>query len=100
MNYQYLLKHKELFPYIIGITYKQFELLLPKFSHALRRAEHKKAYEKERVRAPGGGRKSKLLTDRQKLFFIFFYYKVYPSFRFAQILFEIDKSNLFYWKDF
>ena len=100
MNYQYLLKHKELFPYIIGVTYKQFEFLLPKFSTALRKAEHKKAYEKERVRVPGGGRKSKLATDRQKLFFIFFYYKVYPTFRFAQIIFEISIGNLFYWKEF
>jgi hypothetical protein len=100
MNYQYLLKHLELFPYVIGITYKQFELLLPKFSHALRVAEHKKAYEKKRLRVPGGGRKPKLATDRQKLFFILFYYKTYPTFRFAQIIFELDKCNCLAWKEF
>lgn len=100
MNYQYLLKHKELFPYAIGITYKQFELLLPKFSCALRKAEHKKAYEKERLRTPGGGRKPKLATDRQKLFFILFYYKVYPTFRLAQVLFELAYSNLYLWEEF
>lgn len=99
-NYQYILKHKELFPYVIGIKYDQFEKILHKFSSALRRAEHKKACEKERFRAPGGGRKPKLATDRQKLFFILFYYKVYPTFRFAQVLFEISIGNLFYWKDF
>lgn len=100
MNYRYLLAHPQLFPSAIGITYKQFELLLPKFSSALRRAEHKKAYEKERVRIPGGGRKPKLATDRQKLFFILFYYKTYPTFRFAQIVFELSCSNVFYWKEF
>ena len=100
MNYQYLLKHPQLFPYAVGITHKQFELLLPKFSSALRKAEHKKAYEKERVRVPGGGRKPKLATDRQKLFFILFYYKVYPTFRFAQIIFELSCGNVFYWKEF
>jgi len=99
-NYQYILNHKKLFPYAIGIRYDQFEKILHKFSPALRRAEHKKAYEKERQRAPGGGRKPKLATDRQKLFFILFYYKVYPTFRFAQVLFEIDIHNLFYWKGF
>ncbi len=100
MNYIYLLKHKELFPSVIGITHKQFESILPKFSSALRRAEHKKAYEKERQREVGGGRKAKLSSDRQKLFFILFYYKVYPTFRFAQAIFEFDKSNIQVWKEF
>lgn len=99
-DYLYILKHKELFPYIIGITYTQFEKILPKFSHALRAAEHKKAYEKKRVRAPGGGRKPTLKTDKQKLFFILFYYKVYPTFRFAQCLFHFDKRNVQLWKEF
>lgn len=78
MQYTYLLKNKFLFPYVVGITHRQFELLLPKFSHALRVAEQKKAYDKVRVRDVGGGRKATLKTDRQKLFFILFYYKVFP----------------------
>lgn len=100
MNYIYLLNHKELFPSVIGITYKQFELILPKFSSALRAKEHKKAYEKKRQREVGGGRKAKFSSDRQKLFFILFYYKVYPTFRFAQAIFELAKCNIQYWKEF
>lgn len=100
MNYIYLLQHKQLFPSAIGITYKQFELLLPKFSTALRLAEQKKADEKKRLRIPGGGRKARLRTDRQKLFFIFFYYKIYPTFRFAQIIFEMHASNIYRWQEF
>lgn len=100
MNYTYLLKNKSLFPYVVGITHKQFELLLPKFSTALRQAEHKKAYERKRIRIPGGGRKPILKTDRQKLFFILFYYKVYPTFRFAQLIFEMYYSNVYRWSEF
>ncbi|MBM3283016.1 transposase family protein [Candidatus Gottesmanbacteria bacterium] len=100
MNYIYLLNHKELFPSVIGVTHRQFELLLPKFSYALRIAEHKKAYEKKRQREVGGGRKPTLKTDRQKLFFILFYYKVYPTFRFNQAIFEFDKRNTQIWKEF
>lgn len=100
MNYQYLITHQELFPYAVGITHKQFELMLPKFSASLRLLEHQKAYEKKRLRVPGGGRKPAFKTDRQKLFFIFFYYKVYPTFRLAQLIFELDKSNCLYWKKF
>lgn len=100
MNYQYLITHKELFPAVLGISRQQFELLLPKFSSSLREAEYQKAHKKERIRAVGGGRKPTLKTDRQKLFFIFFYYKVYPTFRLAQVLFELDKKNCLYWKKF
>jgi hypothetical protein len=98
MNYEYINKHKELFPAAVGITCKQFKKLLHKFSPALRLAEHKKAYEKKRVRDIGGGRKSNLSSDAQKLFFILFYYKAYPTFRLAQILFTLDKRNCWYWK--
>lgn len=100
MNYLYLLKHQELFKDAIGISFPQFNKILPKFSSALRSKEYKKAYEKKRIRDIGGGRKSKLQTDKQKLFFILFYYKVYPTFRLAQIMFELDKKNCLYWRRF
>ena len=100
MNYHYLLKHRELFPYVIGVKYSQFEAILPKFSRALRVAKVNKAWSKPRVRQPGGGRKAALKTDRQKLFFMFFYYKVYPTFRLAQVLFEFDKRNIQLWFEF
>jgi hypothetical protein len=100
MNYRYLLTHKELFQYTIGISYRQFESLLPKFAASLRHAEHQRAWRKERVRDPGGGRKPTLKTDRQKLFFILFYYKTYPTFRFAQTLFWFDKRNIQLWVRF
>lgn len=101
MNFEYLLNHKNLFPSIIGITYYQFSCLLPKFSKHLRIAEKSKALSKSnRLRNPGGGRKSKFNSDASKLFFILFYYKTYPTYRLAQVVFELDIHNLFYWKAF
>lgn len=100
MNQEYLLKHPELFQYVIGISYSQFLNLLPKFSLALGRAENIKAYSKKRLREVGGGRKSKLSDDYQKLFFILFYYKTYPTFRFAQILYNLYKRNIQLWVKF
>lgn len=85
---------------MLGIKYSQFEAILPRFSQALRLAETKEAWSKPRVRLPGGGRKATLKTDRQKLFFMFFYYKVYPTFRLAQVLFEFDKANIQIWFEF
>lgn len=100
INQEYLLKHTELFQYAIGITYKQFEVLLLKFSIELRQEEHKKAYAKPRIRFPGAGRKPILRTDRQKLFSTLLYYKVYPTFRFAQLIFNLDKRNVQLWMIF
>jgi len=100
LNQEYLLKHPELFQYVIGINYNQFLILLPKFSLALRKAENIKAYSKKRQREVGGGRKATLSDDNQKLFFILFYYKTYPTFRFAQVLYGLDKRNIQLWKKF
>jgi len=97
MNYHYLLKHRELFQYAIGITYRQFHEMLPTFSTALRKAEQAKAWRKKRLRIPGGGRKATLRTDEKKLFFILWYYKVYPTFRYAQIECGFDKRNIQLW---
>ena len=100
INQEYLLKHRELFQYAIGITHMQFALLLPKFSSALSKAAYEKAWSKKRIREPGGGRKAILKTDAEKLFFILWYYKIYPTFRFAQIEFGFDKRNIQLWVRF
>lgn len=100
MNQEYLLKYPELFQYVIGINYSQFLLLLPKFSLALRKAENIKAYSKKRLREVGGGRKATLKCDCDKLFFILFYYKTYPTFRFASVLYSLDKRNIQLWVRF
>lgn len=100
MNQEYLLKHHELFQYVIGIKFNQFNELLPKFSAYLRKAEYQKIWGKPRLREPGGGRKAKLDSDYSKLFFTLFYYKVYPTFRFASAIYGLDKRNIQLWVKF
>lgn len=100
MNFTYLLRHSEIFPSIIGITHKKFEQIFKKFERELEKSEMERAFGKERVRIPGGGRKSTLKTNRQKLFFILFYYKTYPTFRLAQSIFNFDKRNIQLWNNF
>lgn len=100
INYQYLNTHRDLFPAAVGISYTQFAVLLAKFTSSLRKAENTKAWSKPRIRIPGGGRKARLTSDTQKLFFILFYYKSYPTFRLAQTLFLFDKRNIQLWVRF
>lgn len=44
-------------------------------------------------RRPGGGRIGNLRTPTEKLFFILFYYKCYPTFDVLGLLFDLDRSN-------
>lgn len=100
LNYHYILTKKDLFQVTTGFSYSLFNKLLPKFSQALRNKEYQRIPKEKRIREVGGGRKSKLSTDQQKLFFILFYYRNYPTLRLAQVLFEIEDSNLCHWIHF
>ncbi len=96
-----ILPNPDIFPSVVGISHKDFRRLLPKFSRWLRRAERSRyVAETARVRDLGGGRKAALATDEQKLFFILFYYKVYPTYRLAEYLFGLDHTNCERWKEF
>ena len=92
----HLKKHPQSLQYLVGINYSQFKLLLPKFSLALRQTETS-WLKQPRLRAVGGGRKPTLQSDFEKLLSILFYYKVYPTFRFAAVLFDLDKRNCQIW---
>lgn len=98
--YEYLARHPELFPAVMGITEREFKDLLNKFRPALDQGTRTKAYRKKRLRHPGAGRKAKLQTPGQKLLFILLYYKLYPTFRLAQCLFQLDKRNVQLWVRF
>lgn len=75
--FQYILKNKHLYTYVFGVTYDEFCKILPRFRKQLKYAERDKymPYE-ERKRPCGGGRKSKLETDENKLRFILFFYRI------------------------
>lgn len=96
----YLLTKPYLFQQVLGIKQTQFNKLLPKFACILRRAEYSRIPQEKRLRAPGAGRKSKLKTDQEKLFFILFYYRHYPTLRLAEVLFEIGNQNICHWVHF
>ena len=82
--------------YTIGINSSQFAALKQKFVPVLRHQEQL-WLKQPRLRLPGGGRKPTLRSDWDKLFFILFYYKTYPTFRFASVLFGLDKRNVQLW---
>lgn len=99
-NINYLIRNKDLFPSVLGISSYHFEKLLSKFSQALRMKEYTRIPEEKRQRKIGGGRKSNLGDDTGKLFFILFYYRHYPTLRLAQVLFSLEDSHIHHWVHF
>jgi len=80
-----------------GLTQAQFDALLPTFStiyQAKRQADYDQAVQAgERQRKTGGGRKSKLLTIADKLLFVLYYYKTYPTFDVLGTQFDLARSR-------
>jgi len=69
---------------LTGLSQAQFAYLLPIFSD-LYQTTQQQTYEKgvesgTRTRTPGGGSKGKLPTMADKLLFVLYYYKTYPTF--------------------
>jgi len=69
---------------LTGLSQAQFDHLLPVFSE-ISQTTQQQTYEKgveagTRRRQPGGGSKGKLPTMADKLQFVLYYYKTYPTF--------------------
>ena len=78
---------------ITGMSIFQFKELTMFFEQALYHAADKK----QRVRSVGAGRKGIFRKIEQKVFFILFYLKVYPTYDLAAIFFQADRSQPCRW---
>jgi hypothetical protein len=76
-----------------GLNRQAFEALLETFS----RLDEATRQQQPRQRAVGGGRKARLLHTQEKLFFILFYFKCYPTFDLAGIIFDLHRSQAQEW---
>ena len=82
---------------LTGLSQAQFDHLLPVFSD-IYRATQQQTYEQgvesgTRRRKPGGGSKGKLPTMADKLQFVLYYYKTYPTFDGLATQFEMARSK-------
>ena len=72
----------------IGLTAKAFNALIPYFEEALVQCKKKNPYR-------GGKRSVKLKSTEEKLFFVLFYIKNYPTYDVLGMNFGISRSNAF-----
>src|SRR2546425_13074010 len=83
---------------LTGLSQAQFDSLLPVFSD-IYRATQQQTYEEgsqsgTRRRRPGGGSKGKLPTMVEKLQFVLYYYKTYPTFDVLGTQFAMARSKV------
>lgn len=95
MNINKVLKNRRLTLALTGLTPEEFHSLLPLFTHVWRdvKLHYYYNHRKQRERKPGGGRKGYLREMQDKLFFILFYCKCYPTYDVASFLWGFDRAN-------
>lgn len=82
---------------LTGLNSEEFDILLSSFDKAWNDYVKENHINKERKRNYGGGRKPRLFTIEDKLFFILFYYKIYPLQEVISFLFEMSQGQANEW---
>ena len=77
---------------LTGLTIIEFESLVITFSLVLQK--YQATRKSNRKRAVGGGRNHTLKTATERLFFILFYVKCYPTMDLAGFFFGVDRSQM------
>src|SRR5712664_177021 len=82
---------------LTGLSQAQFDRLLPVFSDTYQTTQQQ-TYEQgvesgTRTRTPGGGSKGKWPTMADKLLFVLYYYKIYPTFDVLGTQFDMVRSK-------
>jgi len=90
-------KDERLLRAVTGLNYKALAALQPAFSAALSQALIPRRSKQPRQRASGAGRKPNLATPEDKLIYVLFYFKCYPTFDLAGLIFDMDRSQANRW---
>jgi hypothetical protein len=99
LNYAKINDRPRILQDLTGLTPTAFARLLPGFRQAYQAALLAEEAQREtpRQRQPGGGRKARLATNADKLVFILFYFKFYPTQQLLGSLFGLSQGQVNYW---
>jgi len=78
---------------LTGVTLQEFQGLIPAFARIWLEEKRKYHEKNAKEREFGGGRKGFLRTIPEKLFFVLFYHKCYPTYDLASLIFDCNRSN-------
>jgi len=99
INIEIVIRSDRIMKAVTGVSVEEFNKLLVTFTEELEKARLSSASIATRCRASGAGRKHTLNTASEKLFFILFYLKCYPTYDLAGISFDVDRSQACRWVD-
>ena len=98
LSYAKLQNKPRIFRSLSGLSLSEFEQLLPSFEQAWQDYVYNEYIARsERKRRYGGGRKAKLEDSRDKLLFILFYFRQYPTQEVQGFLFNIGQAQANEW---
>lgn len=99
VKYEEVKKDARRFLALTGITVEEFEKLQPAFARVYERLypPDKTVEGKERIRKVGGGRRSELNNDRERMLFVLIYHKSYPLQEMMALLFGMSQGRVNYW---
>lgn len=97
-NIKKAMKNNRVMKSLTGLSVEKFNSLLPTFEKVYNEEKIKEVKKnKNRQRDIGGGRKHSLNDIKEKLFFILFYLKVYPTFDLAGFIYGVDRAQTNRW---
>lgn len=82
---------------LTGLNLKALEELKPAFAEAFSEAPVPRRSKTPRQREAGAGRKPRLERVEDKLIYVLFYFKCYPTFDLAGLLFDLNRSQANRW---
>lgn len=98
LSYAKLQNNPRIFRTLSGLSIREFETLLPKFEQAWQEyVAHEYINRKGRKRRYGGGRKAELMDPHEKLLFILFYFRHYPTQAVQGFIFGIGQAQANLW---
>jgi len=98
INISKALKNNRILKSLTGLDVEKFKELVPYFETILKEENGKRIKnDKTRQRKAGGGSKPTLNSSEEKLFYILFYVKVYPTFDLAGFIFDVNRSQTNRW---
>src|SRR3954470_24843015 len=99
LNFQTIRTRPRVFQQLTGLTLAAFETLLADFECAYEddRQQRDRQRPTPRQRRPGGGRKAALPTLADKLVFLLFYFRQYPTQETLAFLFGLSQGQACQW---
>lgn len=97
LNIERALASNQILRSLTGLNVKQFNSLAEGFAEELSRQRTASRRKRKAQRAAGGGRHHTLASEREKLFFILLYLRVYPTMEVCGFLFDVVRSVICDW---